>query len=60
MNEERAYWGRSYFHNKYRLRPEAERDGSSLPSEELSSMSLVDNDNGIEEIEEGESEFEFE
>ncbi|KAI9766034.1 MAG: hypothetical protein M1839_005264 [Geoglossum umbratile] len=53
MNEERAYRDRSYFHNKYRPRPEAERDGSSFAGEELSSMSLVDNDQDMKEIEEG-------
>ena len=56
MNEERAYGDRSYFRNKNRPRPEAERDESSLSSEELSSMSLVDEDMG--EVEEGDSEFE--
>ncbi|KAI9763395.1 MAG: hypothetical protein M1839_006454 [Geoglossum umbratile] len=59
MNEERAYLDRSYFRNKYGPRPEAERDGSSLASEELSGMSLVDNDEDMEEEEE-DSELEFE
>ena len=57
MNEERAYGDRSYFRNKNRPRLEVERDESSLSSEELSSMSLVD-DEDIGEVEEGDSEFE--
>ena len=57
MNEERAYGDCSYFRNKNRPRPEAERDESSLSSEKLSSMSLVD-DEDMGEIEEGDSEFE--
>ena len=57
MNEERAYGDRSYFRNKNRPRPEAERDESSLSSEELSSMSLVD-DEDIVAVEEGDSKFE--
>ena len=57
MNEERAYGDCSYFRNKNRPRPEAERDESSLSSEELSSMSLVD-DEDIGEVEEGDNEFE--
>ena len=56
MNEERAYGDYSYFRNKNRPCPEVERDESSLSSEELSSMSLVDEDIG--EVEEGDSEFE--
>ncbi|KAH0551272.1 hypothetical protein GP486_007444 [Trichoglossum hirsutum] len=52
MNEERAYRDRSHFRNKYRPCPKAERDGSSLSSEELSSVSLIDNDKDMEEIEE--------
>ena len=61
MNEEWAYWDRSYFWNKYGPHPEAEQDESSLSSEELSHMSLVDDDEEMEEIEErdGESEFEW-
>ena len=58
MNEERTYQDRSYFRNKYGSRPEAERDESSLASEELSGMSLVDNDEDMEEEEE-DSELEF-
>ena len=58
MNEERAYRDRSYFRNKYGPRPEAERDESSLSSEELSRMSLEDNEEDMEEIEEGDGEFE--
>ena len=57
MNEERAYGDRSYFRNKNRPRPEAERDESSLSSEELSSMSLVD-DEDMGEVEEGDRGFE--
>ncbi|KAI9777313.1 MAG: hypothetical protein M1839_008921 [Geoglossum umbratile] len=57
MNEERAYQDRSYFRNKYGPRPEAERDESSLSSEELSHMSLDDNEEDMEEIEEGDGEF---
>jgi hypothetical protein len=60
MNEERAYGDRSYFQNKHQPRPEAERDESSLSSEELSHMSLVDEDENMEEVEEGDSEFEGE
>ena len=37
MNEERAYGDRSYFQNKDGPRPEAEKDGSSLSSVQLSS-----------------------
>ena len=61
MNEEWAYWDRSYFQNKYRPHPEAEWDESSLSSEKLSHMSLVDDDKEMEEIEkrDGESEFEW-
>jgi hypothetical protein len=58
MNEERAYRDRSYFRNKYGPRPEAERDESSLSSEELSRMSLDNNEEDMEEIEEGDDEFE--
>ncbi|KAI9868541.1 MAG: hypothetical protein M1813_005985 [Trichoglossum hirsutum] len=58
MNEERAYQDRSYFQNKYGPRPEAERDKSSLSSEELSYMSLADDDEDMKEIEEGDDEFE--
>ncbi|KAH0547757.1 hypothetical protein FGG08_000014 [Glutinoglossum americanum] len=58
MNEERAYQDRSYFRNKYRPRPEAERDESSLSSEALSSMSLADDDEDAEDFEEGDSELE--
>jgi hypothetical protein len=57
MNEEQAYRDCSYFQNKNRPRPEAERDESSLSSEELSSMSLVD-DEDMGEFEKGDSEFE--
>jgi hypothetical protein len=56
MNEERAYRDCSYFQNKNWPRPEVERDESSLSSEELSSISLV-NDEDIGEVEEGDSEF---
>lgn len=57
MNEERAYGDCSYFRNKNRPRLEAERDESSLSSEELSSISLVNNED-IGEVKEGDSEFE--
>ena len=57
MNKERAYGDCSYFRNKKGPRPEAERDESSLSSEELSSMSLV-NDEDVREVKEGDSEFE--
>ncbi|KAI9859040.1 MAG: hypothetical protein M1813_007168 [Trichoglossum hirsutum] len=59
MNEERAYRDRSYFHNKHRPRLEADRDESSLSSEELSHMSLGNSNEDIEEIEKEGSESEF-
>ena len=59
MNEERAYRDHSCFRNKCGPRPEAERDESSLSSEELSRMSLGDNDEDMEEIREGDGEFKF-
>ncbi|KAI9761349.1 MAG: hypothetical protein M1840_001973 [Geoglossum simile] len=55
-----AFFNRSYFQNKYRPRPEAERDESSLSSEELSHILLAGDDEDMEdmeEIEEGDSEF---
>ena len=60
MNEKWAYWDHSYFQNKYRPYPKAEQDESSLSSEELSCMLLVDDDEEMEKIEEEDSKSKFE
>jgi len=57
MNKERVYRDRSYSGNKYRPSPKAEGDKSSLSSERLSYMLLVDNDEDVEEIGGGNGEF---